>query len=547
MINRREFLRYTAGLAVASAAVSTGHTRTRAAVTGKRIPELELLAPDWPAAREALSGILPHWESLGLKIKVSFEPFEEAYPRILAHRFGHGACMIWGPGEERLDPGFFLREFYHSSRAQKGFWNYGRFQDTTVDDKLAAQDEEMDARRRAEKIVALQGRLAGEHAVFTLMHPPVWQAFNVKDWEGHIAQIGAGYVTLWTYLRIRSRTGRKIFRVGTEETVESFNPVVARNNVHRLVYDTFARWGPDGGVVPWAASAWKVIGDDEVEFTIRPGMRFHDGKAVTAEDARFSLETVYSTGAAAFPAAVREIERAETRGEDTVRIRLKRPHAPFLTAGICSIPVLPRHIWQEVDDPLKWNNTSMIGSGPFRLKSGSPGGEIILEANPEHRAVSEAVILRLSLPGDMEEAVEMLRRDELDALEAHLSLDAVDALASAHHLAVREAAGNGLLEVRGDLSRPPFNDKAFRRALDHAIPREEINRVSFRGRATLARNSVISPRLEQWGSARIPTVPFNLEKARNILKEAGYGWEMGKHLCCPPMGWEDKEGGREKD
>lgn len=545
MINRREFFRYAAGVAVASAAIPAIQKKARAAVTGKRICELELLAPDWPVTREALNGIMPHWEELGLRIKVSFEAFNEAYPRILGHRFGHGACMIWGPGEERLDPGFFLREFYHSSRARKGFWNYGRFQNKTMDEKIEAQDREMDEKRRAKIIVALQERLADEHAIFTLMHPPVWQAFNVRDWEGYVAQIGVGHTNIWTYLKIRPRTGLKIFRVVINETVESFNPMVANYNFHRLVYDTFARWGPDGMVIPWAAQAWRVVGDDEVELKIRPGMRFHDGKAVTVEDARFSLEIANRTESPAFPPEAEEIERVESRGEGTVRIRLRHPHAPFLTTGLCSLPLLPRHIWQEVEDPLKWENAPMIGSGPFRLKSGGPGDDIILEANPEHWAAPAISILRLVPLGDMDEAMEMLRRNEVDALEAHLSSEMVDDLASVSHLDVRDAPSNGLLEVRGDLSCPPFNDRAFRRALDHAIPREEINKISFRGRATLARNSVITPRLEQWGSASIPAVPFDVQKARDILKEAGYGWEMGKRLCCPPKSWKPKEG--EKD
>jgi len=544
-ISRRDLLRYAAGLAVAATVAPAARKRAGAAVTGKRIHELELLAPDWPAAREALNKIMPRWEARGLNIQVSFERFEKAFPRILTHHFGHGACMIWASGEERLDPGFFLKEFFHSSRTLKGFWNYGKFHDKTIDEKIEAQDREMDHARRVEKIIALQERLAEQHAIFPLVHPPIWQAFNVRDWEGYVACVGTGHTNIWTYLRLKSGTGRDVFRLMLADSMDDFNPLVAGNlgnaAVQRLVYDTFARWGPDGQVVPWAARAWEVQGDDTVNLQLRAGMRFHDGRPVTVEDARFSLEIARISGSPAFPLAAGEIERLDVIGADTVRVHLKRPCATFLSVGLCSMMLLPRHIWEEVDNPLGWKNDAMIGSGPFCLKSGAPGQEIVLEAFKEHWAAPRFYNMRLMPPRGLNEAVEMLRRDEADALEAHLSPDAVDELALINHLAVREAPGNGILEVRGDLSSPPFNNRAFRRALNHAIPREDINRAAFRGNATLARNSVITPRLAEWGSNRLPAAAFDTQKAREILKEAGYGWELGGRLCCPPKSWKPKE------
>jgi peptide/nickel transport system substrate-binding protein len=545
-ISRRDLLRRAVGLAIASAVVPAAGNRAGAAVTGKRIPELEMLAPDWPAAHEALNRIITHWKELGLQIRPSFEKFDKAFPRILTHHFGHGACMIWAGGEERLDPGFFLREFYHSSRAIEGFWNYGRFIDKAIDEKIESQDREMELARRVEKLIDLQERLAEEHAIFCLMHPPIWQAFNIRDWGGYIPAIGTGHMNIWTYLRLKSNTGRDTFRLVLNLPVKDLNPLVATNHkgcsAYRLVYDTFARWGPDGRVRPWAAKAWKVVTDDTVDLQIRPGMLFHDGRPVTVEDARFSLEIFKKSQWVAFPSDAGEIERVDLVGEDTVRVRLKDPCASFLTVGLCTLMLLPSRIWKEVKNPQDLKIDAMVGSGPFRLKSGAPDGEIVLEAHKGHWAAPIIHRIRLLTPRALDESVEMLRRDEVDALEAHLSPDAVNELASVPHLAVREAPGNGVLEVRFDVSSPPFNDKAFRAALNHAIPREDINRAAFRGSATLAHNSVITPRLEQWGSGRIPAVSFDVQKARNILKEAGYGWELGGRLCCPPKGWKAKEG-----
>jgi peptide/nickel transport system substrate-binding protein len=83
------------------------------------------------------------------------------------------------------------------------------------------------------------------------------------------------------------------------------------------------------------------------------------------------------------------------------------------------------------------------------------------------------------------------------------------------------------------MRRKPFDDPKFRLALTYAVPREQTLEETFQGYGDVG-TSVIAPANEYWTNPKIKPYPFDLEKARNILKEAGYRWDEKGRLCYPP-------------
>ncbi len=151
-----------------------------------------------------------------------------------------------------------------------------------------------------------------------------------------------------------------------------------------LLFDTLT-WKDGRGLIPWLAERWEVSGDGlRYTFHLRPGVRWHDGRELTAADVAFSL-TYY--GAHPFKWATTDmVERAEALDDRTVTVRLSRPFAPFLEDIAGVVPIIPRHIWEPIADPLRFlAPEAAIGSGPFTLASYKEGaGEYLLRANPAY-------------------------------------------------------------------------------------------------------------------------------------------------------------------
>jgi peptide/nickel transport system substrate-binding protein len=83
-----------------------------------------------------------------------------------------------------------------------------------------------------------------------------------------------------------------------------------------------------------------------------------------------------------------------------------------------------------------------------------------------------------------------------------------------------------------NLRRAPLNDVAFRRALAQVIPYEEIHQTVGLG-YPIRSNSLINATLKYWFNPNIQMLSYDLEKAKSILKEAGYEWDEDGRLCYP--------------
>ena len=148
-----------------------------------------------------------------------------------------------------------------------------------------------------------------------------------------------------------------------------------------ILFDTLT-WKDENGIIPWLAERWDVSSDGlTYTFTLHPNVTWHDGRPLTADDVAFSY-TYYRQHP--FPWGASDmVDGADVVDARTVRIRLNRPFAPFLenVAGI--MPILPKHIWEPVSDPLKFSGPdAVMGSGPYTFGSYKEGtGEYQFDAN----------------------------------------------------------------------------------------------------------------------------------------------------------------------
>jgi len=301
--------------------------------------------------------------------------------------------------------------------------------------------------------------------------------------------------------------------------------------VIRQVFDGLLELDEGLTPVPALASRVRVSSDGLVyTFDLRPGVRFHHGRELTASDVKYSFERAAKgkrpwvfekiSGARDFVrGAAREIVGVRIVDDATVQVRLERPFAPFLhLMAYDAAAIVPR---DEVERLGPAFASHPVGTGAFRFRAWRRDDQIVLERFPEHfrgRAHLDRVIFRI-IPA------EITRYNEYRAGQLDLS-DIPTGQCRAVQADPRlrgEAAVWPTLGTHGlrfNVAKPPFDDARLRRALAHAIDPALIVERLLEGCVHPARG-ILPPALPGY-SAGIRRLPLDRERAKQLLAEAGY-------------------------
>ncbi|MBV7335168.1 ABC transporter substrate-binding protein [Chloroflexi bacterium TSY] len=178
-----------------------------------------------------------------------------------------------------------------------------------------------------------------------------------------------------------STAGGGTLTIGLTQALDNFDPhwnqlMAYQNLVAQNVFDHLTIIGPDMTVQPGLAESWE-ISDDGTEYTfhLRSDAAFHNGRAVTAEDVVFSFTRTIEQEAT-FASKMEPIETIEAVDEQTVRMVLNRPVAPWLEE-VSLIAIVAE---ESADDLEK----EPLGSGPFKFVEWIPNDRIVLEKNPDY-------------------------------------------------------------------------------------------------------------------------------------------------------------------
>jgi peptide/nickel transport system substrate-binding protein len=509
---------------------------------GERVPALQMWVPNWPDLMEIGRLMARSYEQIGLTLEVQSGSMQAGLAAIVGEqKVPHIVGMSWGGSPERLDPDFWVTEFLHSRRTAKGGLNYGGYRSSEYDALADAQRAEMDPTKRIELVRKAAATAANDNPTLVLLHRTTVQAYNKARFEGVVSTIGAGialpYVP-WTYVGLKPKTGRRVPRVVIANDIITTNPFatpeVFNAALLRLIYAPLVVRDKDAKVVPWAAEAVAVIDPTTVDVTIRTGLSFTDGKPVTAEDLKFTLDFIAEKR---FPALARvsdAVASAQVTGPMTVRIKLKQPSASFVPNALGYLFIAPKHVWSQVaGNPIEFPNDAPVGYGPFKFKEWRKGEFVTFEANKSFFTPPQIDAAIWLVVPNLENQLAMMERGDADLVGSNLDSEQGKRLAAHRDLAVVNVPNHGLHEARLNLALAPLDNPAIRLALQHATDRKQMIDVVFAGQATPATNSLISPELADWKSQDLPNPEFSIEKARAVLKAAGFTWDANGKLLYP--------------
>jgi len=303
------------------------------------------------------------------------------------------------------------------------------------------------------------------------------------------------------------------------------NPLLAVSDADRdltsLVYSGLVRVGPKGNFIPDLAKSYEVS-EDKLTYTfhLKDNLRFHDGAPLTADDVRFTIEK-------AMDPAVKSAKRAnwngvsiEQPGPKTIQLTLKKPYPAFLENA--TLGVLPSHLWQNTSAesfPLHEQNLEAIGSGPYKLSKITKDSNGIPTAY-ELKAFSDFALgkprlekITIGFYKNEEELVEAYKNGQIDSLGS-LSPALVKELEESDQRVVKSTLPRVFAVFFNQNHNSVFLDATVRKALNLAVPRQEIVENIFHGYAEPLEGIFTSTNDE-------PT-KTDLVAAKKMLTDAGW-------------------------
>ncbi len=297
------------------------------------------------------------------------------------------------------------------------------------------------------------------------------------------------------------------------------------------VFETLFKIQSDGSTVPLLATAGTPSADLKTwTFTLRRGVKFHNGAAFDGQAVKFSFERAAAAGSLNKDRATfANIERITLPDAHTVVLQLKNPNADLLfqLGQATAVIVEPGSV--------AGNATQPIGTGPYRLENWARGASVTLTRWPEHRDAARVALRRVQLRFINEPAAQVaaLLSGDVDAFPRVSAARSLKQFQNKQRFQVLVGASRAKTILAMNHQRKPLDDVRVRRAIAMAIDRAAVIEGSAEGYGVPI------------GSYYVPGAPgyvdttainaYNPAQARALLKEAGVALPLQLTMKLPPV------------
>jgi peptide/nickel transport system substrate-binding protein len=342
-------------------------------------------------------------------------------------------------------------------------------------------------------------------------------------WPCHLLNAGRALVLAvlpFCFVSCSSSHDSGVLTILIEKRIPSLDPRVSSDSAaerfRQLVFNALTRKNERFEPIPDLASSISVSDDKKTHtFKLRSGVKFHDGRALSSRDVKYTFESLIDRSFQSQKRAevAQIIANVETPDDSTVVISCGAP-CPSLPNVIVPIGIIP-------DGSGAQQATKPVGTGPFAFEYYTDDQELGLVAFADYfegKPSVEKIHIRISPDSSTRESE--LRKGSVDvAINADLDPVSVESLKQAQGLKVIVGDGTNVAHMGVNLLDPVLKDKRVRQAIAYAIDREAIMRDILRGQAKAARS--VLP-VGVWAYEPASTgYAFDPERANRLLDEAG--------------------------
>ncbi|WP_144639013.1 ABC transporter substrate-binding protein [Bordetella genomosp. 13] len=347
----------------------------------------------------------------------------------------------------------------------------------------------------------------------------------------------------------------KTFRWASQGDILTMDPhsqnegmTIAANS---YVYEPLVDYDASFKVIPRLATSWEQVSPTLYRFTLRQGVKFHDGAAFTADDVVFSVQRAMAptSNYKAYTTGIKEARRID---DHTVEIETSAPN-PVLLRQLPNVFIMNK-AWSEkhnVTKPQDFVNKEETyaarntnGTGPYMLKSREVDVRTVFVEhagwwNKKDKKGNATEVIFTPIKQNATRTAALLS-GEIDFV---LDPAAQDLERLRREAKVVEGNEYRTIYIGFDQKRPellyssikgknPFTDVRVREALYRAIDVEAIKRAVMRG-LSAPTGTMIAPQVHGWTESLHKRAPYDIEKSRALLKEAGYDGTLSFTLDCP--------------
>ena len=280
------------------------------------------------------------------------------------------------------------------------------------------------------------------------------------------------------------------------------------------IFDGLIAFDENGKLMPSLAESWQVS-DDGLQYTfkLRDDVTFHNGDKFTSKDVVFSLKALSGLSgdkpySDKFATLIVDVIATD---EYNVEVRLNKRFANFLS--LCTISILP--------DGYNDHENLPIGTGAYKFVEYVPSQKIVLKKNTNYynnEKAAEIENVEVYFMSDSSAVVSALRSGQLDVA----SIMANDAKSLEEDYTIIQSPQNMVQIFAFNLEEEPFNDIRIRQAIAHTVNKQDVIKGAFDNAATELYSN-FSPIFATYYNNELEDIyPQDLEKAKALMKEAGY-------------------------
>lgn len=316
---------------------------------------------------------------------------------------------------------------------------------------------------------------------------------------------------------------KKTLIYGSACDYSRINPALDEHaEIHKIIFSGLTKHDQNNKVIPDLAEKWTYDSKNLVyTFDLRKNVKWHDGKDFTADDVKFTIDTIKNPkNNSEISTNYEEIKKVEVVNPYKVKIYMSKPCVAIL--DYLSVGMIPKHLLYGKDINKAEFNKHPIGTGPYKFQKWEIGQYISLKANNnyyEGKPKIQNVVFKI-IPDEKARALQLKSGEiTLTALEPH----DVETFKGEKNIKLYKEKTADYRAVMFNFKDPLFKDVRVRKALSYAIDKQKIVNKVLNGMGRVAYSPL---QMGSYNDDKIEKYKYNKEKAIKLLDEAGF--KIGK-------------------
>lgn len=311
-----------------------------------------------------------------------------------------------------------------------------------------------------------------------------------------------------------------LIRVGLDVDAGTLDPRLSNDTtasrVNEIVYNGLVKLDTDLAPQPDLAESWENPDDVTYIFYLREDVTFHDGEPFTAEDVKYTFDTILDEG---FNAPHRSlyapIKSIEVIDEHTVQFNMEEAYAPLLS--YLDIGIVPKHL---ADDEDFGNNP--VGTGPYKMVEWNRDNKITFEANEDYyEGAPKTANIEYYIIPDNVTRVSALEAGDIDFLQSPVSAQDIERIESDDRFKVHKETALGYTYLNFNFEDELIQNDAIRQAIALSVNKESISEDIYEGMDSPG-NSPILPSSWAFTEGAVKDYDYDLDKAMQVLEDDGW-------------------------